>query len=234
MAGTPERGTDAIAEHYSVCMAFSFPRIYPILDSSFIPQAGREKFLDTLSRSLADSGVTLLEYRNKTGADAEILSDCELLRRAMPGTKLILDDRADLVEQTGLDGVHVDTGDISVAEARKLLGPDRIIGTFGGPADDYFMLRTGILSEPADYFAIGPVFATTTKQTSKTPIGIDGVRELRFQAGPAPVLTAAAGITLETAPQVIAAGASTVAVAAAIFRTSDPAAEFRRWREVLG
>jgi len=215
-------------------MAFSFPRIYPILDSSFLPQAGRAEFLDSLGRGLTDGGVTLLEYRNKSGADAELLVDCEVLRRAMPGVKLILDDRADLVRQAGFDGVHVDAGDVSVAEARQLLGPDAIIGTYGGPANDYFMLLTGILKEPADYFAIGPVFATTTKQTSKPPIGIDGVRELRFQAGPATVLTAAAGISLETAPHVIAAGATTVAVASGIFRAEDPVREFRRWREVLG
>ena len=214
-------------------MAFSFPRIYPILDSSFLPQDSRAAFLDSLGRSLAENGVTLLEYRNKMGTVDEILTDTEILRRAMPATKLILDDRADLVEQTGFDGVHVDAGDISIAEARKLLGPDRMIGTFGGPADNGFMLLTGILSEPADYFAIGPVFTTTTKQTSKSPIGIDGVRELRFQAGPGPILTAAAGITLETAPQVLEAGATTVAVAAAIFQSADPAAEYRRWSERL-
>lgn len=216
-----------------MCMAFSFPRVYPILDSSFLPQSGRATFLDSLARSLAESGVTLLEYRNKTGAAQEILADAEILRRAMPATKLILDDRSDLVAQIGFDGVHVDTGDVSVAEARQLLGPDRIVGTYGGPADDYFMFLTGILSQPADYFAIGPVFRTTTKQTSKPPIGIDGVRELRFQAGPDTVLTAAAGITIETAPQVIQAGASTVAVASALFRAADPAAEFRRWSERL-
>lgn len=214
-------------------MAFSFPRVYPILDSSFLPRAGRAEFLDRLGRELADSGVTLLEYRNKNAADADLLADCEVLRRAMPATKLILDDRADLVAQAGFDGVHVDAGDISVAEARHLVGPDRIVGTFGGPADDYFMLLTGILKQPADYFAIGPVFATTTKQTDKKPIGIDGVRELRFQAAPPIVLTAAGGITLETAPQVIAAGASTVAVASAIFRAADAAAEFRCWSERL-
>jgi thiamine-phosphate pyrophosphorylase len=210
-------------------MAFLFPCIYPILDSSFLPRSGRAAFLDSLARSLADSGVTLLEYRNKTGAVHEILSDAEILRRAMPATKLILDDRADLVEQVGFDGVHVDAGDISVTEARKLLGSSRIIGTFAGSD----ALIPGILAEPADYFAIGPVFATTTKQTTKQPIGVEGVHRLREQAGPEPVFTAAAGITLETAALVLEAGATTVAVAAAIFRTADPAAEFRRWNERL-
>jgi thiamine-phosphate pyrophosphorylase len=211
-------------------MAFSFPRVYPILDSSVIPQAGRAEFLASLGSSLADAGVALLEYRNKTGSETELLSDATILRNSMPNTKLILDDRADLVFQIGFDGVHVDAGDISATEARRILGPDRIIGTFAGSDS----LIPGILSQPADYFAIGPVFATTTKQTDKQPIGIEGVRRLREQAGPNIVLSAAAGITLETAPLVIEAGATMVAVAAAIFRAASAAKEFRRWLELLG
>jgi thiamine-phosphate pyrophosphorylase len=117
-------------------MTFSFPKIYPILDSSFIPSDGRVEFLRRLGRELADAGVTLLEYRNKGGSDTELLGDAEILRAAMPAkkVKLILDDRADLVEQIGFDGVHVDAGDLKPSDARELLGPDRIIGTFGGGA----------------------------------------------------------------------------------------------------
>ena len=212
-------------------MIRSFPKIYPILDSSVIPAAGRAEFLYRLGSSLAEAGVTLLEYRNKGAADAELLADAEVLRRAMPlgQVKLILDDRADFVERVGFDGVHVDAGDVSPTEARRLVGPGRIVGTFGGSDS----LLPGILSQPADYFSIGPVFRTTTKQTEKPPIGVDGVRRLRAQAGPDAVLVAAAGITLETASQVLAAGATTVAVAAALFSYPDPAAEFRRWAAVL-
>jgi thiamine-phosphate pyrophosphorylase len=213
-------------------MPFSFPRIYPILDSSVIPATGRAEFLHRLGSELAAAGVTLLEYRNKTGSDTELLADAAVLRAALPGPqiKLILDDRADLVDRAAFDGVHVDAGDMPAAESRQLLGPDRIVGTFGG--SDGFL--PGVLDAPADYLAVGPVYPTTTKQTSKTPIGPEGVRRLRQLAGPEKILTAAAGITLETAPVVLAAGASSVAVAAAIFRTSDPAAEFRRWLAVLG
>jgi thiamine-phosphate pyrophosphorylase len=213
------------------CMNKSFPRIYPILDSSAIPVADRADFLRRLGSSLAGAGVTLLEYRNKAGSESELLADAAILREALSfgKVKLILDDRADLVDQTGFDGVHVDAGDMSPREARKLLGPGRIIGTFGGSDS----LAPGVLDEPADYFSIGPVFATTTKQTSKAPIGIEGVRHLRDQAGSNVVLVATAGITLETAPLVLAAGANTVAVAAAIFRAADPAAEFRRWLAAL-
>lgn len=209
-----------------------FPRIYPILDASVIPAAGREEFLGRLGKSLTDAGVTLLEYRNKRGSEAELLGDAEILRAALPAgqVKLVLDDRADLIDRLGFDGVHVDAGDVSPGEARRILGPERIVGTFGGSDS----LAPGILNEPADYFSIGPVFPTRTKETSKTPIGIEGVRRLREQAGAEAVLVAAAGITLETAGKVLEAGASTVAVAAALFSKADPAAEFRLWVAALG
>jgi thiamine-phosphate pyrophosphorylase len=213
-------------------MNFSFPKIYPILDASTIPSDGRVQFLRRLGGALADAGVTLLEYRNKTGSDAELLADAETLRAAMPeqNVKLILDDRADLIDQAGFDGVHVDAGDVTPAEARRLVGPERIVGTFGGSDK----LLPGILEEPVTYLAVGPVYPTTTKQTRAVPIGLEGVSRLRREAGPDRVLTAAAGITLKTAPLVLAAGATTVAVSAGIFRADDPAAEFRRWMAVLG
>jgi thiamine-phosphate pyrophosphorylase len=212
-------------------MEFAFPKVYPILDASRIPAAGRREFLHMLGESLADAGVTLMEYRNKTGSDSEIVADAAALRRSMPmdKVKLILDDRADLVDAAGFDGVHVDAGDLTPTQARRLVGPDRILGTFGGSD----ALLTGILDSPADYLAIGPVFETRTKQTDKIPIGVDGVRRLREEAGPNVILSAAAGITLESAQQVLNAGATMVAVSEAIFRTADPAAEVRRWLKEL-
>ena len=212
-------------------MSFSFPKIYPILDSAVIPQADRAEFLRKLGSELAKAGVALLEYRNKTGSEAEVLADATILRAALPAgvVKLILDDRADLVERVGFDGVHVVAGYAAPAEARRLVGPGRIVGTFGGSE----ALLTGILKEPADYFSIGPVFATTTKQTSKAPIGVEGVRKLRAEAGPDAVLVAVGGVTLESAPAVFEAGASVIAVAAGIFRSDDPAAEFRGWKTAL-
>lgn len=184
-----------------------------------------------LAGELAEAGVTLLEYRNKTGIDAEVLADAEILRVALPGpnTNLILDDRVHLVERAGFDGVHVDAGDATPAEARRLLGPNKIVGTFGGSE----VLVPGILNEPVDYLSIGPIFPTTTKETTKTPIGAAGVRRLREQTGPDAVLVAVGGVTLGTAPEILAAGASAVGVSAAIFCAKDPAGEFRRWVAAL-
>jgi len=213
-------------------MTFLFPKVYPILDAGVIPQAGRAEFLRWLAGELAEGAVTLLEYRNKTGTDDEVLGDAAILRAGLPaGTaKLILDDRVELIERAGFDGVHVDAGDATPAEARLLLGPDKIVGTFGGSE----ALVQEILSEPANYLSIGPIFPTTTKETTKAPIGAAGVRKLREQAGPKVVLVAVGGVTLETAPEILAAGASVVGVSAAIFRAKDPAGEFRRWMAVLG
>jgi len=217
-------------------MPWSFPKIYPILDASVIPTVGRKEFLLRLGCELAEAGVTLLEYRNKTGPVTELIADAAILRAAMPAAgpgqqiKLILDDRVDLVEIMGLDGVHVDAGDLSPAEARRQLGPSHIVGTFGGSE----ALVPGVLDAPADYFSIGPIGLTETKKTTKPPIGPEGVRRLREEAGPKPILVAAGGVTLESAAKVLAVGASAVAVAAAIFRTENPAAEFRRWQAELG
>jgi thiamine-phosphate pyrophosphorylase len=212
-------------------MSFSFPKVYPILDAGVIPQIGRAEFLRRLAGKLAEAGVTLIEYRNKAGSDADVLADAAILRSGLPAkkVKLILDDRVELIDRTGFDGVHVDAGDATPAEARRLLGSGRIVGTFGGSES----LVPGILNEPADYFSIGPIFPTTTKQTTKAPIGAAGVRKLREQAGPNAVLVAVGGVTVEAAPEILAAGASVVGVSAAIFRAKDPASEFRRWAAAL-
>jgi thiamine-phosphate pyrophosphorylase len=212
-------------------MAFSFPKVYPILDAGVIPRTARPEFLYRLASELAAAGLTLLEYRNKTESDAEVLADAAILRAGLlgPNIKLILDDRVDLVDRAEFDGVHVDSGDATPGEARRLLGPRRIVGTFGGGE----ALVPGILNESADYLSIGPIFPTTTKQTTKTPIGAAGVRRLRAEAGPHAVLVAVGGVTFETAPEILAAGASVIGVSAAIFRASDPAGEFRRWAAAL-
>src|SRR5258708_1643866 len=113
-------------------MSFDLPVVYPILDSSFLPAAGRADFLDRLGRSVADAGVRLMEYRNKSGTDVEVLADARVLRNAMPGVALIMDDRVDVALAANFDGAHVDAGDLPPVAARQLLGPDRIVGTSAG------------------------------------------------------------------------------------------------------
>src|SRR4051812_50072940 len=111
-------------------MIWKFPKIYPILDSSLIPAEGRSEFLRLLGASLADAGVTLLEYRNKNGAEGELLGDAEILRGAMPAGqgKVILGDRGGLGEGAGFDGGHVDGGGGAGGGGRGGGGGGRIVG----------------------------------------------------------------------------------------------------------
>ena len=211
-------------------MSFVLSKVYPILDDSFLPATGRAEFLERLGRSLADAGVGLMEYRSKLGSDAEVLADARVLRVAMPDARLVMDDRVDVAMAAGFNGVHVDAGDLPPAEARLLMGAEAVIGT---SASSEAQLAEALASG-ANYISFGPVFPTTTKRTLAAPMGIEGVTRYRSIAGAGPVLVAAAGITLETAPLILEAGADAVAVAAAIFRAGDPAAEFRRWTAVLG
>jgi thiamine-phosphate pyrophosphorylase len=210
-------------------MVFVLPPVYPILDSAYIPTQGRVDFLTGLGHSLSAAGIQLLEYRNKPGADAEVLADARILRQAMPQTTLVLDDRVDVALAAGFRGVHVDAGDLPPAAARALMGPAAVIGTSAGSE----VQLTEALASPADYIAFGPIYPTSTKQTSAPPIGIEGVRRFRALAGSGPKLVAAAGITLETAPAILEAGADAVAVSAAIFAKPNPAAEFERWIALL-
>ena len=207
------------------------PRLYPILDAGILPADAdaRAVFLDRLGRELASTGLTLLEYRNKTGTDAEVYADACRLRTLLPATRLVLDDRVDVALAAGFDGVHVDSGDLPPAAARALLPAGSIVGTSASTLES---LSQAVI-EPVDYVAFGPVFPTTTKQTSATPIGIEGVRRFRAAAGPSVTLVAAAGITLETASAILDAGATSVAVSAAIFRHPDPAREILRWFSIL-
>jgi len=161
-----------------------------------------------------------------------VLADARTLRAAMPAATLVMDDRVDVALAANFDGVHVDGGDLPVGDARLLLGLNGkgIVGTSAGSEAQL----AEALKSRADYIAFGPVYPTTTKQTSAPPIGWVGVQRFRELAGPDAVLVAAAGITLETAPAILEAGANAVAVAAAIFGHDDPAAEFRRWMAALG
>jgi len=215
-------------------MAFALPRIYPILDSAYIPAAGRVEFLAQLGQSLTAANLQLLEYRNKPGTDAEVLADARILRDALPHATLILDDRVDVALAACFDGAHVDSGDLPPDNARSLMGPNAVVGTSAGNPAELADAVTHFETGSVDYIAFGPIFPTTTKQTSAPPIGIEGVRRFRSLAGPKAKLVAAAGITLETAPAILAAGADAVAVSAAIFSNSDPAAEFQRWIASLG
>jgi len=197
-----------------------FPPLYPILDATFLPaDESRGEVLGGLVRSLAEVGVRILQYRNKKGSDADILRDTAVMRAAAPANlKLILNDYVDLVGEAGFDGVHLGQGDMLPHEARALLGPEAIIGI--STHNDAQLLAA--ISEPVDYVAIGPVFATTSKENPDPVVGLEGVKLAR-RLTDKPVV-AIGGITLTNAAEVWGAGADSIALISAIFgSTAGPA-----------
>ncbi|HEY0794219.1 MAG TPA: thiamine phosphate synthase [Acidisarcina sp.] len=203
-------------------MHFALRRLYPILDSAILPDDSlkREELLRSLVRDLIAAGVTLLQYRNKQGSEAQILADCAIFREVLSDTGvterclLILNDRPDLVAAAAFDGAHIGQEDISPVEARAILGPERILGVSTHNEEQLQQAN----DSDADYLAIGPVFATTTKQKPHPVVGLEGVRRARALASKP--LVAIGGITLANCRSVRDAGADCVAVISSLFGTA--------------
>jgi thiamine-phosphate pyrophosphorylase len=182
------------------------PRLYPILDAGLLERAGLS--LEGFAQQLRAAGVRFLQYRDKDSSDEAVLERAALLRRIFPSSDscLILNDRVLLVQASGFDGVHVGQDDLSPAEVRALLGPEILVGvSTHGDAQ----LRAAA-DGPADYVAIGPVYATSSKENPSPVVGLEGVRAAR--ALTAKPLVAIGGITRMNCSAVIEAGADSVAV----------------------
>jgi thiamine-phosphate pyrophosphorylase len=129
--------------------------------------------------------------------------------------QLIINDRADIALAVSADGVHLGQDDMPPDAARKLLGPNAIIG-YSTHNIEQAIAATKL---PIDYLAIGPIFATTTKTDTAPVLGLDGLTAVRRAIGTFP-LVAIGGITHANARQVIQAGADSVAVISAVLSDS--------------
>lgn len=191
-----------------------FPSLYPILDAGILsadPEARRGELL-RLTRRVVDAGVTILQYRNKLGSDEQVLEDARWVRDgAGPDPTLILNDRVHLVERVGFDGAHVGQGDMDPAEARRILGPKRVLGISTHNPEQLAMADKA----PVDYIAVGPVFTTSSKENPDPVIGLEGVGAARrLTSRP---LVAIGGISEKNARAVMEAGADSIAVISAVF-----------------
>jgi len=200
------------------------PRLYAILDST--------SFSDTEALCLSASevvtgGVSLLQYRNKSGNPSQMLEQArELKRRLGSSVKLIMNDRADLCLATGFDGVHVGQDDLSPAGARAVIGNSLWLGVSTHNPEQLVAAD----QTSANYLAIGPVFATLSKANPDPVIGLEGVRQAR--ALTLKPLVAIGGITRENCRSVIEAGADAVAVISDLIR--DPRKSAEEFFRILG
>ena len=200
------------------------PRLYPILDAGCFPDANA---MFAAAEELAAAGITLLQYRNKQGTARQMLDEARELRsRLAPRVKLIMNDRADLCLASAFDGLHVGQDDLSPEAARVIIGPARWLGvSTHNPEELAEADKTS-----ADYLAIGPVFATTSKANPDPVVGLEGIRRARELTHKP--LVAIGGITRANARSVFDAGADTVAVISDLVR--DPRKSAEEFLRVLG
>ncbi len=172
-------------------------------------------------------GVDVVQLRDKELPDDKLVRAAEPFRRACDahGALFVLNDRPDLVAACGADGVHVGQRDASVAEARALVGDERIVGL---SVETVVQLDA---IDGADYLGVGAVFATPTK-TEAEAAGLELVRAAAVQVG-IPWF-AIGGIDLENVAEVVMAGAPGVAVVRAIRDADNPEAAARELRAALG
>lgn len=162
-------------------------------------------------------GAGVIQLREKELAGKQMLALGRQLRQLTreTGVSLIVNDRVDVALAVDADGVHLGQGDLPVAEARRLLGPNKIIGVSALTLEQAMQAR----EDGADYLGVGPVFATATKEDAGPALGLELVSRVAGQVGLPQV--AIGGITAENAATVAAAGADGVAVVTAVVAAED-------------
>jgi len=184
------------------------PRVYALTDVQLSGLSHAQQV-----ELLSLGGATLIQLREKQMPPREFYEQAKMAVR--PGVQLIINDRVDVALAVGAQGVHLGQDDMPPEAARKLLGPNAVIG-YSTHNIEQAIAATKL---PIDYLAVGPIFATTTKSDTAPVLGLKGLRAVREAIGVFP-LVAIGGITHANAREVIGAGADSVAVISALLSDS--------------
>lgn len=190
-------------------------------------------YLDSIRLAL-EGGCRWVQLRMKDASIQDILSIGKEVRRLCDSYQatFILDDHVELVREIGADGVHLGKKDMPVAEARKTLGNDCIIGGTANTFDDVKMHYEA----SANYIGCGPFRFTTTKQGLAPVLGLEGYRSIIAQMSAEGIdlpMVAIGGITAEDIPAIMQTGVSGIALSGAVLRAADPVAEMKRLTEIV-
>lgn len=193
--------------------------LYLILDPRFV---GRRSLVEALKEAAA-GGARLFQYRDKDASGKDAYRQGEQLRRAASdvGGVLIVNDRCDLALAIEADGVHVGQSDLPVSLARRVLGPQKIIGLSTHTLKQVQEATNG----QADYLGFGPIYPTTSKADHEPIVGLTGLAHIRAHTR-LPVF-AIGGMTAANAESALRSGADGVAVMSAVLAASDIAAAVR-------
>ena len=170
-----------------------------------------------IARAALEGGADMIQLRDKTGDLRALLPQARAIQALCRsyGAVFIVNDRVDLALAAVADGAHVGQEDLPATDARRLLGPGKILGVSTHDVEQALAARDA----GADYIGYGPMFSTGTKDTGYTPRGPAALREIR-RAVTLPIL-AIGGITLENVATVIAAGATAPAVISGVVASPD-------------
>jgi thiamine-phosphate pyrophosphorylase len=184
-----------------------------------------------LVRAYLAGGARLLQLRAKqlSGGAFHDLASAIVEDAHAANARVIINDRADLALVAEADGVHVGQEDLAPVDVRRILGPERIVGLSTHTHDQI----EAALGEPISYFAIGPVFSTTTKATGYDAVGYPAVRHAAARGATSGMpVVAIGGITLDTAPRVIESGAASLAIITDLI-TANPEHRIREYLAAL-
>lgn len=180
------------------------PKIYPITDTRLTKLSHAEQV-----ERFIKGGARFIQLREKFASPKEFYDDAKAVIEFAHKTnaKIIINDRVDIALALKADGVHLGQDDLPPAKARQILGENAIIG-FSTHSIEQAIEAVKL---PINYLAIGPVFATTTKENADEIVGIEGVKRVREAIGDFP-LVAIGGISAKNVSQVIEFGADSAAV----------------------
>ncbi|HEY2821240.1 MAG TPA: thiamine phosphate synthase [Candidatus Acidoferrum sp.] len=200
------------------------PRLYVILDATLLTVSAMD-----CAQELAAAGVRLMQYRYKHAPAGDMLRVSRQLASSLQpqGITFIVNDRPDVAAMSEASGVHVGQDDLGAAATRTLVG-DKIIGVSTHNLAQF----EAAAASTADYIAVGPIFATSSKANPDPVVGTDLIRKVRALTDKP--IVAIGGIKLENAAAVIAAGADSVAVISDILSASDRAARAKQYLDLLG
>lgn len=172
------------------------------------------------ARAAVAGGATIVQLRDKHASTAAMIDTGLALKRALAGSKarLIVNDDVEAAIAIGADGLHIGQEDLDADTARRMIGPEMILGL----SVETEALASAVDAEIVDYVGVGPVFATPTKPDHKQPIGFDGLARI-VRLCPVPVV-AIGGLKAEHTADVLSAGADGLAVVSAICGKADPTA----------
>jgi len=206
-------------------MRLVLPRLYVILDAALLTTPETD-----CAEKLAEAGVRLLQYRNKSASARALFESSKKLTALLSprGVTFVVNDRADVAVLAGADGVHVGQEDVSVEEGRQVVGAEKLVGVSTHNIEQFQRAA----ASSADYIAVGPIFATGSKSNPDPVVGVEFIRRIRLLTDKP--IVAIGGITLERATEIIEAGANTVAVISDILRASEPGTRARQYLELLG